>query len=124
VQQVSWRPRPCCSSRRSAGAAPVGNEEPDISVGTCIEHGGSVPQPDGSPIRACCLDGPVAKGCYICDYGWRNCVWDPAYSKNQLQGLKLKLQNWGTLPVSPQPQQGGTKLTPPVKTPGELAPAQ
>ena len=102
------------------------NNNPDISVGTCIEHGGSVPQPEGSPIRACCLDGIVAKGCYICDYKWENCVWDPAYSKLQLQGQRLKFQNWGKLSASPGTQtQGGSKLlTPVLKTPLKAAPAQ
>lgn len=62
--------------------------EPDISLGTCIEHGGTVEQPEGSPIRACCLDGIVARGCYICDNAWRNCVWEPAFSNSQGGGTK------------------------------------
>ncbi len=53
---------------------------PDISVGSCIENGDIVEQPAGSPIRACCLDSDITgvRGCYICDYKWENCTWDPA----------------------------------------------
>jgi hypothetical protein len=85
--------------------------EPPISVGTCIEHGGSVDQPEGSAIRACCLDSDITgiRGCYICDNNWKNCVWDPAYRNN--------------LPVGPG-RPGTKQYSPVLKTPGKLAPAQ
>jgi hypothetical protein len=70
--------------------AALDNEQaPDVSVGTCIEKGGTVEQPEGSAIRACCLDSDITgiRGCYICDYKWENCVWDPAKSKGP-KGLK------------------------------------
>jgi hypothetical protein len=54
---------------------------PNISVGQCLEHGGSTNEPDESPIRSCCLNGVAAKGCYICDSHWANCVWDSGYSR-------------------------------------------
>jgi hypothetical protein len=56
---------------------------PDISVGTCIEHGGADDQPEGSAIRTCCLDSDLTgiRGCYICDYKWENCTWEPAPEK-------------------------------------------
>lgn len=56
------------------------SENPDISVGTCIEHGGADEQPEGSAIRTCCLDSDLTgiRGCYICDYKWENCTWEPA----------------------------------------------
>ena len=67
----------------SGTARAVDNETPVITVGTCIEHGGTVEQPEGSPIRACCMTSDVGgyNGCYICDYKWENCVWDPSYAQ-------------------------------------------
>jgi len=64
------------------GSARAAAPEPTISVGTCIEHGGSDPQPEGSPIKTCCMDSDVTgiRGCYICDTNWKNCVWDAAYN--------------------------------------------
>lgn len=55
-------------------------EPPVITVGQCIQHGGAEPQPPGSPIQACCLDSDITgiRGCYICDYKWENCTWEPA----------------------------------------------
>ena len=95
------------------------NESPPISVGTCIEHGGGVEQPEGSPIRACCLDGIVARGCYICDNNWQNCVWEPAFSSMQggATGPKVRadmlqsiLQNKKLNFQQTTPQTGGNAI--------------
>ena len=109
----------------TAPAAKAEPQDPLISLGTCIEQGGAVGQPEGSAIRACCLDGLAARGCYICDNQWRNCVWEPALTRQLLKSRMIKLQNGGTLSVSPTPQTGGTKgLTPGMKAPLTVAPAQ
>jgi len=89
----------------AAPAQALDNQQPpDISVGTCIENGGSVEQPAGSPIRACCLDSDITgvKGCYICDYKWENCTWDPSYK----QGGKGK----GKKPVDETPDLSEPQL--------------
>jgi hypothetical protein len=68
----------------SASGFALDNQQPDpeLSVGQCIESGGTVEQEPGSAIRACCMDSEVTgiRGCYICNYKWEDCVWDPAYS--------------------------------------------
>ena len=63
-------------------------KKPPISVGSCIEHGGGVEQPDGSAIRACCMDSDVTgiRGCYICDSNWENCTWEPAKGGRKGEG--------------------------------------
>jgi hypothetical protein len=107
-----------------APAAMAEQDEPLISLGTCIEKGGAVGQPEGSAIRACCLDGLAARGCYICDNQWKNCVWEPALTRQLVKSRMIKLQDGATLSVSPG-TPGKTKLlTPAGKTPLPVAPAQ
>ena len=68
----------------SASGFALDNQQanPELSVGQCIEGGGTVEQEPGSAIRACCMDSEVTgiRGCYICNYKWEDCVWDPAYA--------------------------------------------
>ncbi|MBX6322309.1 MAG: hypothetical protein IRY94_10805 [Rhodospirillaceae bacterium] len=107
-------------------AAPAGRaapkDTPDITVGQCIEHGGTVGQPEGSPIRTCCMDSDITgiRGCYICDYKWENCIWDPAY-RSEVRGQVL--QGSDDLSVKPEGQGGTKPLSPPVVR-GTLAPLQ
>lgn len=80
-----------------AASAPALNnaEPPVITVGQCIQHGGAEPQPPGSPIQACCLDSDITgiRGCYICDYKWENCTWEPApESKGKIPTAPDKLK--------------------------------
>jgi hypothetical protein len=53
--------------------------------------GGKVDQPEGSAIRACCLDGLIAKGCFICNSNWEDCVFDGGYRKIKNKLIKLKV---------------------------------
>lgn len=70
----------------AAYAKPV--KTPPLGVGTCLEHGGATSQPEGSAIRTCCMDGMVQKGCWICDYKWENCTWDPGRDDPSQEDLR------------------------------------
>jgi len=102
----------------SNAAAPA----PDITVTQCVENGGADTQPPGSPIRTCCLDSDITgiRGCYICDYKWENCVWEPAASKRPSGNIP----NDGNLTIHP----GGEGTPKPPKSitiqPGIIAPSK
>lgn len=54
----------------------AGNDFPPGRNGLewCLLGGGEpIPQPDGSPIQACC----VPEGCFICDDDWYDCEFEP-----------------------------------------------
>lgn len=61
-----------------------------FNLAQCLDMGGKVDQPEGSAIRACCLDGLIAKGCFICNYRWEDCVFDGGYRKIKNKLVKLK----------------------------------
>jgi hypothetical protein len=102
----------------SKAAAPA----PDITVTQCVEQGGADPQPPGSAIRTCCLDSEITgiRGCYICDYKWENCEWEPAASKRPT-GI---VPNNGNLTINPGSE--GTSKPPKSITmpPGVIAPSK
>ena len=101
-------------------AEPIDNS-PAISLQECLAHGGNVEQPYGSPIRACCIDGPGSditgiKGCYICERDWTNCVWDPARTASSFHnnvapnsGLNVQTPLPNPKPGVPHPTTGGVR---------------
>jgi hypothetical protein len=98
--------------------------DPPITVGQCIEHGGSTGDPDGSPIKSCCLDNDVTgiKGCYICDGHWANCVWDAGRGSSFTSGAPPRQPVTGPVLREPTENASPNAADPQLKLSPETVP--
>ena len=69
----------------------------------CLLSGGTeIPQPPGSSIQACCVEG---EGCIICAADWTDCTYDPPYSR---PGSQAQFPGADRLAPPSPGSQGGT----------------
>lgn len=91
-----------------------------MGVGQCWIEGTVNPAGPGEAISSCCLDD----GCWICNAGWDDCVWDPKVSRGTRaqKGVRPPLTSGETL----DPGTSGSRqpLREVAPRPGKLAPAQ